>query len=129
MVGKVPLVDWTRAIGLIDPNDPRTPKIYRAYLPLSLFDIRTWTEIWPLAEQGYDWSEYTVDGTYPPITVFLGCWKYPFIWVEDGHHRISYWRANGFLLAPSLVIDYGISKEHLSDFSADSSRSLLPLVP
>lgn len=119
--GLAPRVDWRRTDLDDQPDaipgiaslvatyrealDPRLPIPYRAYLPLALFHLERWEEY---DGGGYDWSEYTPRGAYPPVKVLIGARGRPKLYVRDGNHRLWYWRQQGFLLAPCWVLEYPV---------------------
>lgn len=86
-----------------EPDDPRTPVVYQTYLPLGLLRVELCED---LDGGSYDWAALAGGRFYPPLKVILGARWRPRLFLKDGHHRVTMWRQDGYLLAPCWVLDY-----------------------
>lgn len=77
------------------------PAVYQAYVPRADVPKARIPEMTGV----YDWSPYKKSGVYPPITIVIhanGIAQK----LDDGHHRVDYWRAKGFSHFPAWVVDF-----------------------
>ncbi len=110
---KAPKVDWNReqAQNWITPNPEEwkntgwgrgTPTVYRAYLTdADMPRVRASVDM----GNEYDWSTFKKTGVYPPIVVIRHA-NGVATKLEDGHHRMTYWREKGFTHYPAWIVDF-----------------------
>ncbi|MDO8547879.1 MAG: LPD38 domain-containing protein [Nitrospirales bacterium] len=82
------------------------PTVYRAWVPMD--DVpraRIADRAQDRAKGGYDWSEYKKTGVFPPVTIQL----HPngvATSLDDGNHRVRYWREHKFTHVPAWIVDF-----------------------
>lgn len=82
------------------------PTVYRAWVPIGEVPRARVAERTQDAKRGgYDWAQFTKTGIYPPITIQLhpnGVAQS----LDDGNHRMHYWRKQNFTHVPAWIVDF-----------------------
>lgn len=130
---KAPKVDWNReqAQNWItnNPDDWKKsgwgsgrPVIYRAYVTDEDMP-RVRTEM----DQGreYDWKAFKKTGVYPPIVIVRHA-NGVASKLEDGHHRMTYWREKGFDHFPAWIVDFRRSAKRKVNTENNTQASPMP---
>ena len=132
---KVPNVDWNKEQAqnwiTTDPETWKnsgwgrgTPTIYKSYLNKDeMPQVRVSLDL----GNEYDWKEFKKTGVYPPLVVVIHANGIA-TKLEDGHHRMTYWRLKKFDHFPAWVVDFrkNVQKARFSQASGPSPIDLTP---
>lgn len=130
---RAPKVDWNKAQAQPwvtgNPDDWKgtgwgkgRPVVYRAYVTEDeLPQVRVSVDM----GNPYDWKEFKRSGVYPPIVIVRhenGVASK----LEDGHHRVTYWKKKGFKYFPAIVVDFRPKAKRAMKTEAQNDVSFSP---
>jgi hypothetical protein len=87
------------------PKDQQNEvQVYASWIPAEDMPREKLVEEEDNDPNGYDWSEYSARGTFPPAKVEVD--KNGKASIVDGNHRVRYWQEQGRSHIPAYVIDH-----------------------